>query len=151
MSGILIISLLTPLSAADAKPPVEIKLEKTYTSSKIPEGERLTALKVRKLSESGALFRFAGTECVIDSTKGCRVIRSNNSMFPRGYIFSAVTNQVSKSAIVSSEFSKSCSWCSFVGDTMAIVLFVYYAPVSAPAVILVATYSVGIGIILGNA
>jgi hypothetical protein len=151
ISGILIISLFYPLSASEAKPPIDVKLEKTYKSLKAPEGEQLTALSVRKLSDAGASFRFAGTECVIDSTRGCKVIESNNSRFPRGYVFPTVTKSVSKLSIEASAFSKSCSWCSFVGDTMAIVLFVYYAPISAPAVILVATYTVGLGIILGNA
>jgi hypothetical protein len=148
---ILLNNLLAPLSNSQAKPLLEVKLESSYRSKIVPEGQKLTNTNVKKLSEGEVSFRFAGTECVIDSLKGCRVIKSNNSIFPVGFTFSAVTKQISTSRVVPSTFSKGCSWCSFLGDTIAIVLFVYYAPVSAPAVVLVATYSVGVGIILGNA
>jgi hypothetical protein len=139
------------MSVSQAKPPLDVKFESSYRSTLVPEGNKLTNAGVKKLLEGGASFRFAGTECLIDSLKGCRVIKSNNSIFPVGFTFSAVTKQISTSKVAPSAFSRGCSWCSFLGDTMAIVLFVYFAPVSAPAVLLVATYSVGVGIILGNA
>jgi hypothetical protein len=142
---------MAPISVSQAKPPLDVKFESSYRSTLVPEGKKLTNAGVKKLLEGGASFRFAGTKCIIDSTEGCRVVKSYNSLFPVGFTFSALTKQISTLKVVPSTFSRGCSWCSFLGDTIAIVLFVYYAPISAPAVILVATYSLGVGIILGNA
>jgi hypothetical protein len=146
----LILVLALPTSAL-AQTSEIIEPKQTYNSSIAPTGFPVSKTVINQLKEGGVTFHFNDAECRLKSKSGCIVIASNNSALPVGTIIQAIATQVSRPIFSQATLSASCSWCSTAGDFLAITLYVAFASSSAPVAIVVATYSVGIGIILGHA
>lgn len=149
--GILSLLSLSAPTAAHAKSATQIIPSETYKSYKVPIGIPMTLQNLKAISELKLTFKYAGAECSFNSIAGCTVFKSSNPAIPVGLVVQAIATRTSGSMSSSATFKSRCSWCSVAGDFIAITLFVVFAPASTPVAIVVATYSVGIGIILGNA
>jgi hypothetical protein len=150
ISVCVILTLSLPTNAL-AQTSESIEPKQTYNSSSVPTGFPVSKKAVNQLKERGVTFNFNDAECRFKSTSGCVVIASENLAIPVGTVLRAVATQVSRPTISQATLRVSCSWCSTAGDFLAITLYVVFASSSAPVAIVIATYSVGIGIILGHA
>ena len=149
--GILsIVSFITP-TASHAKPATQILPSEVHKAYKAPIGAPMTPQNLKAISDLNLTFKYAGAECSFNSIAGCTVFKSTNPAIPVGMVVRAIATRTSGSMTSPAAFNSRCSWCSVAGDFIAITLFVAFAPASTPVAIAVATYSVGIGIILGNA
>ncbi len=149
--GILsIVSFIAP-TASQAKPVTQILPSETYKAYKAPIGIPMTPQNLKAISDLNLTFKYAGAECSFNSIAGCTVFKSKNPAVPVGMVIRAIATHTSGSTTSPAAFNARCSWCSVAGDFIAITLFVAFAPASTPVAVVVATYSVGIGIILGHA
>lgn len=153
---VIIIGILSLLSfgapsTAHAKSATQIIPTETHKSYRVPIGTPMTPQNLRVISELNLTFKYAGAECSFNSVAGCTVFKSSNPAIPVGLVVQAIATRTSGSMAAPATFKARCSWCSMAGDFIAITLFVAFAPASTPVAIVVATYSVGVGIILGNA
>ena len=146
----MMINSFTPyISLADS--PKIITPMNTKSDYSIPIGPLLNQKEFKLLSARNIKFKFEGAECVFKGVAGCTVIKSSNPLLPIGFTINAISTRTSHATASTVAFGVRCSWCSIAGDLIAITLFVALAPASSPATIVIATYSVGLGIILGNA
>lgn len=123
----------------------------TYKTYSVPVGLPISSNDLMAISELNLTFKYAGAECKFKSAAGCTVTKSSNSMIPVGLVIKAIATRTNGSVASNAAFRAGCGWCSIAGDFLAITLFIYTAPASAPVAMVVATYSIGIGIILGHA
>ncbi|MEY4497862.1 MAG: hypothetical protein RLZZ364_1167 [Actinomycetota bacterium] len=122
-----------------------------YKIDELPDGNQISSSQLRIIKNLNVTFRFMGTDCIIRSSIGCTVVRSSNPEFPRSYVFGAIVTNSNFSRESFLTFGKSCTWCSFAGDALGIVLFVVSAPASTPVIVLASTYAIGFGVILNHA
>ena len=148
---ILIAAMLNVMPNSIALTDAQEPLAKDSVSSKLPSGSSLNSRIYRQLNLGGQVFKFQNTECVFESTLGCTVTSSSNQAFPLGYTFSAkVISNLSVGIQPGLNYLR-CSWCSFVGETISIVVFVAAASGATPVWLLVGTYVIGTEIILNHA
>jgi hypothetical protein len=149
MVGIPITAVAPNISFADS--PKLIKPISIERLDSVPIGLPIKQTDIQLLSTQKIKFRFNGAECTFKNLTGCTITKSSNSLLPIGLTIKAIAARTPQIKVSSAFSAVKCNWCSIAGDFIAITLFVAFAPASSPAVIIVATYSVGIGIILGNA
>jgi hypothetical protein len=145
-----LVSVGVPVSS-HADSPASILPVESHKSYVVPIGIPITSNDLEAISEMNLTFKYAGAECKFKSVAGCTVIKSTNPSIPVGLVVKAIATRTNGSMATNAAFRARCSWCSVAGDFIAITLFVVFAPASAPVAIVVATYSVGVGIILGHA
>lgn len=117
---------------------------------KFPKLAEFTQKQISMLSQQDIVLNFKGTECRFTFKKGCIVFKSNSTQFKMGAIIKTYQSTLSSETFEETSFHE-CGWCGFVGDILAIVVFVATAPASAPSALLLVTYSVGSGLILYHA
>ncbi|CAB4590681.1 unannotated protein [freshwater metagenome] len=120
-------------------------------SSELPSGTPLKSRVYRQLDLGNQVYNFQNTECVFKSSAGCTVTSSSNQAFPPRYIFSVRVTSIASIGIEPGMNYIRCSWCSFVGESIAIVLFVAAAPTATPIWLVIGTYALGTEIILSHA
>jgi hypothetical protein len=111
----------------------------------------LDSEQVANLAKNHITLNFYGASCTYIAGKGCVVTSSGKGNYRVGTMVKTYSIAPSNPSIHQSAFSVSCSWCGFAGDFLGIVVFVVTAPASAPATLVFATYTVGIGFILSYA
>lgn len=136
-------------SQAEQTNPIQPTI--TYKTYSVPIGLPISSNDLQAISELNLTFKYSGAECKFKSQAGCTVIKSSNPMIPVGLVVKAIATRTNGSVASTAAFRAGCGWCSIAGDFLAITLFIYTAPASAPVALVVATYSIGIGIILGHA
>ena len=139
------------LAMASASPHKTLEPTNTFRTNLRQAENHIEPRDLKEISDLDISFSFSGAECVIKSSLGCRVTKSSNPALPIGLIIKADIARVSGPSASFTSLKRGCGWCSVAGDFFAIALYIYYAPVTAPSALVVATYSVGVGIILGHA
>ena len=148
---ILIAATLSPMPNSTALSGSSAPLvRRSNSSSDLPRGIPLNGRVFHQLALDYQVFNFQNTKCVFRSTLGCTVTSSSNQAFPPGYIFSAKVTSIASIGIEPGMNYIRCSWCSFVGDSIAIVLFVASAPATSPMWLVIGTYALSTGIILNR-
>jgi hypothetical protein len=148
--AILIAAALSPMPNSTALSDSRAPLAGSSFSGDLPSGYPLNGRVFRQLALGNQVFKFQNTECVFRSTLGCTVTSSSNPSFSPGYIFSAKVTPIASIGIEPGMKYIRCSWCSFVGESIAIVLFVASAPATTPMWLLIGTYALGTGIFLNH-
>lgn len=147
---ILIAATLSPMPNSTALSGSSASLVRSHPSSDLPMGLPLNGRIFQRVALDNQVFNFQNTECVFRSSLGCTVTSSSNQAFPPGYIFSAKVTSIASIGIEPGMSYIRCSWCSFVGESIAIVLFVASAPATTPMWLVIGTYALGTGIILNH-
>jgi hypothetical protein len=147
---ILIAATLSPMPNSTALTDSSAPLVGRIFSGELPGGFPLNGRVFRQLALGNQVFEFQETECVFRNTLGCTVTSSSNPSFPPGYILSAKVTSIASIGIEPGMKYVRCSWCSFVGESITIVLFVAAAPATTPMWLLIGTYALGTGIFLNH-
>lgn len=147
---ILIAVTLSPMPNSTALSGSSAFLVRSHPSSELPRGLPLNGRVFHQLALEDQVFNFLNTECVFRSSLGCTVTNSSNQAFPPGYIFSAKVTSIAKIRIEPGVSYIRCPWCPFVGESIAIVLFVVSAPATAPMWLAIGTYALGTATILNH-
>lgn len=147
---ILIAVTLSPMPNSTALSGSSTPLARSHPSSDLPRGLPLNGRVFHQLALDHQVFNFQNTECVFRSSLGCTVTNSSNQAFPPGYIFRAKVTSIANIGIETGMSYIRCSWCPFVGESIAIVLFVASAPATTPIWLVIGTYALGTGIILNH-
>jgi hypothetical protein len=145
-----LIAFLFP-NAAQASDENLLQPTSTYKSFTYPVGIPLTQADLKKIVDLNLTFKYSGVECKFKGLEGCTVTKSSNNWMPVGLVIKAVANKSSGDSVSSASYKMKCGWCAVAGDIFSISLFVITAPASTPTAIVVATYAIGVGIILGHA
>jgi hypothetical protein len=145
-----LVMFLIPNTAQAADETV-VQPSSTYKTFTVPVGLPLTANDLKKISDLNLTFKYAGVECQFKATDGCTVIKSSNAIIPVGLVIKAIATRSQSGSVSTAAYKMKCGWCAVAGDILAITLFVVAAPASTPTAIVVATYGIGVGIILGHA